>query len=270
MEGGIAVPLGKLVGLVLHDWRAVNINRNIPAECLIEQVILRSRRKIFVTTDDMCNAHQVVVYNICEVVGRHAIGFNQNLVIQRAVFYGDIAINFIVECGCAIERHLLADNIRNTSIQLFLNFFRCQIPAVPVIHRGDVRSFLNLPDFFEPFLAAEAVVSVTALDQLFCIALEHAHPFRLHIRANRAADIRTFVPLQASDAEGVIDNINRPFDIPFLVGIFDSENKVAVIFFCQQIGIQSGSQVADVHIAGRAWCKPCSDTFFHEKKLPFV
>ena len=27
LEGGIAVPLGKLVGLVLHDWRAVNINR---------------------------------------------------------------------------------------------------------------------------------------------------------------------------------------------------------------------------------------------------
>ena len=254
--------------LILHNRCTVHINRYIPAKCLIQQIIFRSRCQIFISTYHMGNAHQVVIDYIGKVIGWHPIGFNQNLVIQCAVFYSNISINLIMECGCAFQRHFLTDDIRYTGIQLFLYFFRREIPAVAVIHRRNPGSFLNLPHLFQPFLVTEAVISVTRLNQLFCIALEHSHPLGLYIRANRAADVRAFVPFQTSCPQGIINDINSTFHVPFLVRILNSKNEISVILLRNQISIQCSPQISDVHIARWTGGKSCSNSFSHDDRTP--
>src|SRR5699024_4776954 len=90
---------------------------------------------------------------------------------------------------------------------------------------------------------------------------KHPHPFALDIGADRAADIGAFVPDEAGLAEGVVDDVDGAFDIPFAVGVLDAEDKGAVIFFGDQVGIEGGTEVADVHIAGRAGSDPGPDGF---------
>ena len=263
MERSIAVSLGQLVCLVFHDRCTVYIFRYVPAECLIQQIILRSRGKVLVAAYNMGDAHEVVVHNVGKVVGRHAVGLNQDLVVQCAVLHCHISVNVVVECGSSLQRHLLANDVGNTCVQLFLNFFRREIPAVAVIHGSNVRSFLNFPHFFQTLLVTEAVICVTGFHQFFRVGLEHAHTLRLYIRSHRTADVRTFVPVQTGNPQGVIDHINGTFYITFLIGVLDPQNKIAVLFLGDQIGKQCGTQVADVHIARRAGCKSGSHSFVH-------
>ena len=60
--------------LVLHDRRQVNVLRDVPAERLIDQVVLRCRRQIFVAAHDVRDVHHVIVNDIGEVVRRESVG----------------------------------------------------------------------------------------------------------------------------------------------------------------------------------------------------
>lgn len=51
------------------------------------------------------------------------------------------------------------------------------------------------------------------------------------------------------------------------IGIFDAQDKGAVRFFGNEVGVKRGAQIADVHIAGWAWGKTCSE---HSHFLWFV
>ena len=86
---------------------------------------------------------------------------------------------------------------------------------------------------------------MTGFHQFFRVGLEHAHTLRLYIRSHRTADVRTFVPVQTGNPQGIIDHINGTFYITFLIGVLDPQNKIAVLFLGDQIGKQCGTQVAD-------------------------
>ena len=53
----IAVALGQLVLGVLHDRRAVDIGGDLPAECLVQQVVFGGGRQVLAAADDMGDAH---------------------------------------------------------------------------------------------------------------------------------------------------------------------------------------------------------------------
>ena len=89
--------LGKLMVCVTHNGGQVYINRRLPSECFIKQVILGCGGKIFTAADNMGDVHEVVIDNIGEVIGREAIGLHQNLVIQLRIMHGDITINHVME-----------------------------------------------------------------------------------------------------------------------------------------------------------------------------
>ena len=71
--GGVAVALGELVGGIPHDGCAVDILGDLPAEGLIQQVVLGGGGKIFVAADDVGDAHGVVVHHVGKVVGGQSI-----------------------------------------------------------------------------------------------------------------------------------------------------------------------------------------------------
>jgi hypothetical protein len=119
---GVSVPLGELVRLVFHHRRAVDIEGNLPAEGLVEQVVFGRRGQVFSTPDHMGDAHQMVVHHVGEVVGGHAVGLDQHLIVQGGVFHRDIAENLVVEGGAAAVGDALPDYIGYAGGKLLRDF----------------------------------------------------------------------------------------------------------------------------------------------------
>ena len=98
--------------LLVCDGRAVYIYRNFPAECIVETVVLRGGRKVLVSADNVCDLHQMVIHNVCEVVGWVSVGFDKDHIVELCVVYRDISVDLIVECCSSLFRVVLADNER--------------------------------------------------------------------------------------------------------------------------------------------------------------
>jgi hypothetical protein len=65
----------------------VREDRRLPSEGGVQVVVERRTGHPLRSTDDMCDLHEVVVYNIREVVGRRSIRLHQNGVggVKRAL-----------------------------------------------------------------------------------------------------------------------------------------------------------------------------------------
>ena len=59
--------LGKLLMLLVGDQWAVNIDRDLPSECFVDTVVFRCRRKILISSDNVSDSHQMVIYNVCKL-----------------------------------------------------------------------------------------------------------------------------------------------------------------------------------------------------------
>ena len=244
--------------LVLHDRRAVDIAGNLPSECFVDEVVFRCRGQVFHTAHDIGDAHQMVVDDIGEVIGREAVAFEQNLLVERFVVDRDRSEHFVIE-GCLSFRDRLADDIGFAGSDAFLTLFRCQLFARIVIFEAVAFGFAL---FLQAFLVAEAVMSAAAGDQLFGIFFVKTafDTLGLYIRTVCAADVRTLVMVQTAGFQRIVNNICCTFDKTSLVGILDTENIDTLgIFSCDKIGIQGSAQIADMHISGRTRCESCSD-----------
>ena len=64
---------------------------------LVQKIIFGSGGQVFRSADYVGNAHGMVIYHIGKVVGRHTVGFDEHLIVQRIIIYGDQAVYFIVK-----------------------------------------------------------------------------------------------------------------------------------------------------------------------------
>ena len=226
------MPLGELVGGVPHDGRAVNVFRNLPAERLVQQVVLGRGGKILIAADHMGDAHGVVVHHIGKVIGWHAIALNEDLIVQRAAFHGHIAVHLIMEGHGPLSGHLLPDDIGDTRRQLLGDLLLGKIAAVTVIAGCHAGGLLHLTHLVQPLLITEAVVGVAAFHQLLGVFLKHTHSLTLNIGTDGAADIRSLVPQQAGLLQGLVDDLHSPLYLTLLVGVLYPQQKASVVALC--------------------------------------
>ena len=125
--------LGHLIVLVAHDGRAVDILGDLPAEALIEQVVLRRGGEILRTAHHVRDAHEVVVNDVGKVVGRQTVALDEHLIVQRIVVDGDVAEDLVVEGGLPGLRNLLADDKGLAGGEICLNLLLAQSRAAPVV-----------------------------------------------------------------------------------------------------------------------------------------
>ena len=113
----------------------------------------------------------------------------------------------------------------------------------------------------QPLLATEAVIGLAHIDQLFGKFQIAALALALHIGAIGAADVGTLVPLQADVPERIVNDSLRALDMAFAVGILDTENKAAAVFFGDEECVKRRPEIANMHIAGRAGREAGADVF---------
>lgn len=96
---------------VAHDGGAVHVGRHLPAEALVEEVVLRGGGEIFAAAHDMGDAHEVVVDDVGKVVGRQTVALQEYLIVERLILHRDVAKACIVEGRGAVLRDTLANDV---------------------------------------------------------------------------------------------------------------------------------------------------------------
>ena len=106
---------------------------------------------------------------------------------------------------------------------------------------------------------AEAVIRAALFAQQLCVLAEQIAPLGLHVRPDRAADVRAFVVCQTAFGHGLVDHVDCALDQTALIGVLNAENELAVVAAGDQPGVERRAQVADVHIARGARSKAGAD-----------
>ncbi|MNC26906.1 hypothetical protein D3C75_750570 [compost metagenome] len=257
------MPFGQLghrtVFISAHDKRQMYEYRGFPAEHAVQLHIQGGGGDILRAADHMGDIHQVVIHHIGQVVCRIAVRLDQNRILKLGVVDGDFAKHSVRIGRGAGQRILLADDIRQAFSQLGIHLCLGQAAAVTVIAACTVFAL----EGGETFFIAEAVIRMAMLHQLPRLLQVNILAFALHVGPAAASDIRAFIMVQPGQVQGIIDDLYSLVYQPFPVRILDPENEGAFLGLGQQIGIQCGSQVPDMHVAGRAWGKSGYDVVLH-------
>ena len=245
--------LGHLVVLVPHDGGAVDIGGDLPAEGLVQQVVLGGGGEVLAAPDHMGDAHEVIVHHVGEVVGGQAVPLQQHLVVQSLVLHGDVTEGHIVEGGGALVGDPLTDHVGLAGGQIGGHLFLAQIPA------GIVRP-VKLAGVLLGFrLLAEAVVGCALFHQQLGVGQIQVPALGLDIGAGGAAHVRAFIVVQTALLHGAVDDVRRALHQTALVRVLDPEDEGAAGVAGDEPGVKRGAQVAHVHIAGGGGGEPGAD-----------
>ena len=217
----------------------------------------------------MGNCHQMIVDHVGKVIGRKTVGLQQHALVQIIIVNFNIAVNFVMEVRFALFVDRLADGIGLAGGNSCPCLFQRQ-PLARVLKFGGNGVFFRFVVFRLVFRRAETIMGTAQLNQLVGIFGIDRLSFRLDVRSVAAADIRPLVPIHANGFQGRINNVGCAFDIALLVGIFNPKQKIAAGRFGDQIFVQSGAQVADMHITGRRRRKSGSCFHFFPHKINFA
>ena len=97
--------------LALNHW-AMDENRTLPLESIKKASMLGSRTDPLFASHDMGDAHQVVIHHRGEVIGRHAVGFDQNRIVDSIGIPFQPAPNVVVYDDGCVARDALPDHER--------------------------------------------------------------------------------------------------------------------------------------------------------------
>ena len=113
------------------------------------------------------------------------------------------------------------------------------------------------------------------IDEQFGIGHIGVFALRLNVGGDGTSNIGTLVPCKTTLGEGAINNFGSAFYKTALVSILYSKDKSAACIAGNEPGIESGAQIADVHIAGGAGGETgtnlaLGNTGFHSLKIKIL
>ena len=84
-----------------HNQGQVDVGGDLPAEGLIQQVVLGGGGEVFAAPHHMGNVHQVVVDDVGKIVGGVAVRLEEHLILDLLVLDGDGAEHRVLKGGRA-------------------------------------------------------------------------------------------------------------------------------------------------------------------------
>ena len=237
--------LGDLCLVQVKGQRHVGEGRQFCAQGSIEQDLARGVAQAVLAADDMGDAVADIVHHVAEQIERHAVGADNDEILDILVGPFNPAIDLIVEPDLAhLLRHLETDDIRDALGLFFPNLFRAEPAAgavVPVIALGCCGGF---PFGLEFFLAAKALVGIAVGQESFCGGHMLFGIFRLKVGA--------LIPIDPEPLQAVKDSFDGFLGGAFRVRILDAQHQLAPVLAGKQPVVDGGSGPADMEIAGRA------------------
>ena len=193
--------------------------------------------KVVVATDNMGNAHIVIIDHHREHIGRRAIRAQQHEIIELGIGHGDLALHQIGDGSLALARGL------DPHHEGEICGSRSGIGVAPFAGDAEgtalgLRGFTALGQFLRREIAA---IGLPCRQQL----MRH---FGMALGAGKL-EYGRFVATKAQPIKAVENGLNRGLGRAGTVGILDSQQIFAAVVPRKQVVEQRGARAADVEIA---------------------
>ena len=221
---------------------------------MVDQDVLRNRGEPLLATRDVRDLHHVVVDDVRHMIGRHAVGLEQDLHVDGIPWNLDRTIDAVDELAGALGRNLHAHDMRLAGIDARRHLFGGEMQAETVIFRRLAGGALALAHLLQPFRGAETLEAVAVGDDLVDIGTVEVLAVGLAIRAVGAADIGTFGPFETAPFQRVQHLLLELGRRARGVRILDAQDEGAVVLLGEEIVEQRDIGGADVGFAGRGGC----------------
>ncbi len=238
-----------------------------PAESLVEKHVERSRGEPFLTADHVAHLHEVVIYNVCEMIcGELICTLIEHFIIEDVAIDHHFATDEVVDFHIAVGLNLEANHILMALVDEALSLLSRHGEGVAhgaacggvILEIGDA-----LAGLLELFGSVESYVGFSGIKKLFHIFFINVATFALLVGAIFATFAHTFVEMDAEPMKGIGYVFLGPGHEATAVGVFNSENHVAPVLAGEDIVVESGAHTADVERPRRRRSKSYSYFAIH-------
>ena len=225
----------------------------LPAKGSVEHHVERGRRQPLFTTDDVGDLHQVVVDDVGQVVGGHAVALEEHLVVQQAAVHGDVATDEVVHGDVKVLGELEAHHVGLAAVDATLHFVGAEGEAVlhpcaggAVVLEGLLLSLIFFALGLEGFGPVEGVVGPAVGEQLLGILAVERLAVALTVGTEGTAEMDALVELDAQPIESLDDVLFGTRHKTGLVGVFYAQNHLAALLTGEEVVVEGGAHTADV------------------------
>ena len=205
------------------------------------------------------SAHQVVIHNVCKVVGRNTVRLeDDNILVVLGDFHLALDQVFVTHLVLNTALRAETDNVRGTLGQLCLDVLHRTVTPyriLAVVAKVFLCSFLLLTHSCQLFLGCKARICHAALYERLDESLVNLSALRLTVRAVCTAIFShrcALVKGQTERGKCVDDGLYAALDLALLIGILNAQVEHAARLMCQTLINQCAVQVAQMHKTGRA------------------
>ena len=214
----------------------------------------------------MGDLHQVVVDNVCQVVGRQLVGtLEEHLVVDDVGLHTHLAANEVVDKYLAARLNTETHDILVTGSHQRVDFLLGQRQRVAHLTTGVgvVLEVLYLCTFLFQLLGRiKSDVGLAGVEQLLHILLIDVAALALAIRSFVATKRDSLVELDTQPAERLDDILLGTGHEAVRVGVLNTEHQVATVLTGKQIIIQGGTDATDMQSPRRTRGKTHSNSSF--------
>ena len=169
--------------------------------------------------------HQVVIYNMCQVIERKAIRLENDRVVNIGIPEGDISMNLVMHNRLTIFWHSEAHHPLESSRLVRGPLLVRKVAAVSVVARRQLLCRLGFAHLLQALSSTVTTISVPRFNQLVSILLVERLALRLIIRTIWATDKRTLVIINVEPAHPIQQYLDSSFYRPGNICIFNAQNE---------------------------------------------
>ena len=238
-----------------------------PAKCFIQKVMQGQGREPFLTADDLCDFHQVVVHYVGEVVGGQLIGtLPEDFVVQGVRVYFHVATDEIVHCHDSAGGNFEADGPVRGGFQevFYLGLRKGQRIAQAatgggVVHEGLALGFRIGTTGVELIGTVKRIICPAVPDKLLRVFAVDGPALTLAVRGvgvfgrclfHNLAVFHTLVRDDAAPVQRLQDILLRSRDKTVGVGILYADDEISALLLGIQIVVKGCAYAAHMKRTG--------------------
>ena len=184
----------------------------------------------------------MVVDDVGQMVGGHAVGLEKHLVVEQTAVHGDVATNEVVDGDVNVfgkfEAHYEGLSAFNAALHLVGGKGEAVLHGAAcgaVVLEGFLLGFVFFAFGIESFGFVKGIVCPAVAKQLVGILTVEGFAVALAVGAVVASEVYTLVELDVEPVEGFDNVVFGTGHETGLVGVFDAENHVTAVLAGEEV-----------------------------------
>ena len=190
----------------------------------------------------MGNAHRSVINNVRKIISWQAVGLDEDDVVLGFGPHVEVAEYFVVIViifwhGLEAKRHADFPGRRVGR-------------SVIAVEKWLLSAVAGFAVFGDRLTGRGVSVGATSRNEALRPFVVDIAALTLEVGAVFAAFVGAFVPVEPEPCQGLFDEFSGALDVTGSVGVFDAQNKSAMILFSDEVRINCRTDIADMDVAG--------------------